>query len=66
MSHTDNGILQKTWQYLMVKFNRCRTTINDANRKLTNLKEMTNFVSQVTWAEAVFHRRKRGLINYIG
>jgi hypothetical protein len=50
---------------LWLNLTECRTTINDANRKLTNLKEMRSLVSQLSRTE-VFHRRKRGLFNFIG
>jgi hypothetical protein len=51
---------------LWLNLTECRTTINDANRKLTKLKEMRSLVSQLTRTERVIHRRKRGLFNFIG
>ena len=51
---------------LWLNLTECRTTINDANRKLRNVKEMRSLVSQLTRTEKVVPRRKKGLFNFIG
>jgi hypothetical protein len=45
---------------LWLNLTECRTIVSNANRKLTNLKEMRSLVSQLTRTEKVDHRRKSG------
>jgi hypothetical protein len=52
---------------LWLNLTECRTTIHDATRKLTKLKEMRNLLVQLTKNERQREPRvKRGLFNFIG
>jgi hypothetical protein len=51
---------------IWLNLTECRTTINNVNRRLRNVKERRSLVSQLTRNEKVVPRRKRGLFNFIG